>query len=156
MDDERETSKADLQKTQFWVDSVVSVPRNFLRETSYPEAEGKAIFPTPASRKERELIGALIDNIAMLQVSRDVAEEKLREIEKAIERNPDDVQLKIDKALQEAILNMHPRLVGIGGIASAEFVKGQEELKNKGLAELSRRKLGELYQYAKIKEMENE
>ena len=158
-DDERERgTKPDQQKTAFWVDSIVSVPRKFQEQIGYTPDPGqeKVIFPTPKNRKERELIDTIINNVSQVEISRERTREEVDRLKAMEEANKEDTSIKVDRILREAVLALHPTLLGIGGIASSEFVKGQEELKNKGLEELSRRKMGEVYQAMKAKELEND
>lgn len=156
-EDKERGTKPDQQKTAFWVDSIVSVPKKFLEQTGYVPDPGqeKIIFPTPKTRRERELIDALIDNISQVEISRERAQKEAEELKVKAEKEK-DVAAQVEALLKQAVLDSHPTLLGIGGLTNSEFVKGQEELKNKGLEELSKRKIGEIYQMAKARELEND
>jgi hypothetical protein len=147
--------QSDRQKTSFWVDSIISVPNAFLEQIGYPvnpnSIQEKTIFPIPKSRKEKAKIEAIIYSVSQVMVSKKETEAKLEEL-----KGKSDFKSKVESIYHEAILQSHPTLIGIGAITSSELVKGQEELKNKGLEELSRRKIADLYQYTKAKELEND
>ncbi len=135
----------------------MSVPKKFIEQAGFiPDpGQNKVIFPTPRTRRERELIGALIDNISQVEISRERAQKEAEELKAKAEKEK-DVAVQVEALLKQAVLDSHPTLLGIGGLTSSEFVKGQEELKNKGLEELSKRKVADIYQMAKAKELEND
>jgi hypothetical protein len=154
MEDEKERgTRTDELRYSFWERSVMGQSKKFIEEIGFPVQPGeeKIIFPTPKTKKEKEFQEAILTVVHQVITTKEKVMEEINEMK---DNKDEDTEVAI--ACKKVILHSFPKLVGIGSVASAELAKGQEELKNKGLEELSRRKMAEVYQMTKARELEND